>query len=109
MRSTPAHRRELLPTMEEIRDGRAATHREALFELLEDAVLPNRFVWLEWWPRLDDAQTSMESDAFRTLLAAVRVLGTLEFVRLVESIDSADHGQKPRIGGEHAADPPAKE
>jgi hypothetical protein len=51
----------------------------------------------------------MESDAFRTLLAAIKVLGTLESVRFVESTDSADHDRKPTIGRGRANDPPAKE
>jgi quinol monooxygenase YgiN len=108
-RSTPAHRRELLQTMEEIRDVRADAHVEALFELLEDTVLPNRFVWLEWWGDLEKARTAMGSDSFRTLLAAINVLGTLESVRFVESTDSADHDRKPPIGWGRANDPPAKE
>jgi quinol monooxygenase YgiN len=84
-RSTPANRRELLQTLEELRRKASADTPDCRCEIFEDLTESNRFLWTEWWPAPNEARAAMDSDGFRALLAAIRVLGTLDFVRLVNT------------------------
>ena len=83
MRTTQAHRRELVQTLEAMAGPRAGEDRLTSF-VFEDVIEANRFLWMEWWPQPEDADAALTGDRIRTLLAAIRVLGTLESVRRVE-------------------------
>jgi quinol monooxygenase YgiN len=52
-------------------------------EIFEDLERPNRFLWTEWWPDPGGLDDQVETDRFRALLGAIRVLGSLESVRQV--------------------------
>ena len=58
-------------------------------EVLEDLVVPNRFLWIEWWPTDDEAERVLTSERFSTLMAAIRVLGKKEAVWRVRAVDVA--------------------
>jgi quinol monooxygenase YgiN len=83
------NRRELLQTLEGLRVRLVATETECECGVYEDLSEPNRFVWTEWWRRPENVDHAMNSQHFRTLLAAVNVLGTLESVRRVDRSDAS--------------------
>ena len=69
--------------------------REALGEgicqecrVFEDLNGSGRFLWLQWWRSQRQLEDHLRSVAFRTLLGAIKVLGTLESARTVELQDS---------------------
>jgi quinol monooxygenase YgiN len=84
IRTRQTHRRELLQTLEGLRDRLVAAETECECDVYEDLGEPNRFVWTEWWRRSESVDHAMNSQHFRTLLAAAKVLGTLESVRRLD-------------------------
>jgi len=100
LRTSDHHRRELLQTFEELRASGADDASPLACDLYEDVTEANRFLWTEWWRLADEAEESMASARFRTLLGAIKVLGTLEVVRRV---DQAADGALPAPGHAHRA------
>jgi len=88
VRSTPANRRELLQTLEELRTKTCSRDPHCRCEVFEDLNQHNRFLWTEWWPAATGVQASIDSDGFRALMAAARVLGSLEYVHLLDTRES---------------------
>ena len=84
MRARQTHRRELLQTLEDLRDRFAAGETDCVCDFFEDLSEPNRFMWTEWWARPDLVDEAMESSRFHTLLGAIKVLGSLEGVRRLD-------------------------
>ena len=72
--------------------------------MFEDLNQHNRFVWTEWWPDAAYVQASIDSDGFRALIAAARVLGRLESVRLLD-IREADAPERSRAHGDPDVSP----
>ena len=56
--------------------------------VFEDLSGPNQFLWLQWWHSQHQLQDYLRSVGFRTLLGAIKVLGTLESARTVALQDS---------------------
>ena len=100
-RTTPANRRELLQTLQALQAALEAEAPVTECELFEDLVIPNRFLWTEWWPEKLQLESSLQSERFETLRAAVEVLGTLE--SLSYGTTSEDLGRSEGFG------PPAPE
>ena len=73
-----AHRRELLQTVERLRQLLTSDCGMGACEVFEDNVIPNRFLWRECWPTEQAAEASLASDRFATLQAAIRHLGRIE-------------------------------
>lgn len=94
MRTSQIHRRELIQTLEGLKDRIAADESNCVCEVFEDLREANRFLWSEWWPTLADADQAQASDRFHALLGAVKVLGTLESVRRVRQ-NSPDDSEMP--------------
>lgn len=88
VRSTPANRREMLQTLDELRAETRSRDPGCRCEVFEDLNENNRFLWTEWWPDATAVQASVDSDGFRALMAAARVLGDLEYVRLLDTHES---------------------
>jgi len=84
VRARQTHRRELLQTLEDLRDRFAAGEADCVCDFFEDLSEPNHFMWTEWWTRPEKVDQAMESRRFRTLLGAIKVLGTLESVRRLD-------------------------
>jgi len=84
LRVTQAHRRELLQTVERLQQRVVSEGRGGICEVFEDSVVPNRFLWTEWWPTEQAVDVSLTSDRFATLQAAIRHLGRIEVVRRVD-------------------------
>ena len=59
-------------------------------EIYEDHGQRNRFLWVERWQDNEKLQARLDSDRFRALLGAVRVLGTVEDMQLVAATRWAD-------------------
>lgn len=77
LRTTGFHRRELIQTLQGLRD------RDREFcEVFEDAGEDNRFLWRRRCADLAEAERWLGSDHYRTLMGAIKVLGTLEGVRM---------------------------
>ena len=98
MRTTQAHRRELVQTLEgmvrpDLLGGGAALY------CFEDVIEANRFLWMEWWPQPEEADAALTGDRIRTLLAAIRVLGTLESVRRLDCPQDIADGLAGRWSG----------
>ena len=94
MRTSQIHRRELIQTLEGLKDRIAADESSCVCEVFEDLREANRFLWSEWWPTLADADRAQASDRFHALLGAVKVLGSLESVRRVRQ-NSPGGSEKP--------------
>lgn len=58
--------------------------------LLENVSMPNSFVWMERWDSEDALVEYMNSDWFHTLMDLVDTLGTLQDLRIVESLTAQD-------------------
>ena len=52
--------------------------------LYEDAGEGGRFLWIEWWSGLKALEDYMKSNQFRSILGAIKVLGKLKNLHLVE-------------------------
>ena len=50
--------------------------------------MPNGFLWLQWWKSEQELQNHLTSVEFRTLLGAVKVLGSVVSTRVVGLQDS---------------------
>ena len=88
VKSDSAHRSELLQTLQNLRQEvmiEGVSHECRVFEDLSG---PNQFLWLQWWHSQHQLQDYLRSVGFRTLLGAIKVLGTLESARTVELQDS---------------------
>jgi quinol monooxygenase YgiN len=81
MRVTQAHRRELLQTLERMRETVSREARVTGCEVLEDLMVPNRFCWIERWPTDADVRASLDSDRIAMLMAAIRLFGSVETVK----------------------------
>jgi len=90
MSTSQIHRRELILTLEGLKDRIIASERDCACEVFEDLAEPNRFLWSEWWPSLEECENAQASDRFRALLGAIKVLGTLESVRHVSRTSGSD-------------------
>jgi len=89
-RTKPANRRELIQSLEMLRQRVLDSDLPSECEISEDLTEPNVFRWSEWWP--EDAETAAiaSSDRFRTLLGAIRLLGSLdELHHVTRSIEAA--------------------
>ena len=90
MSTSQSHRRELILTLEGLKDRIVASETDCACEVLEDLAVPNRFLWSEWWPSPEECEIAQASDRFRALLGAIKVLGSLESVRLVSRAAGSD-------------------
>ena len=80
---TPEKRREFLLTAEELLDRAPATDdacRDCRF--FEQHGVPNQFLWQEDWEDRESLEGRMDSNEFRTLLGALRVLGNTHDIRI---------------------------
>jgi hypothetical protein len=86
----PANRRELVQSLEMLRQRVLEADRPGECQISEDLTEPNVFRWCEWWP--EDAETAaiVSSERFQTLLGAIRLLGFLdELHHVTRSIKAA--------------------
>lgn len=88
VRSDAGHRTELLQTLQNLCSEQLSDAAGAECRVFEDLCKPNRFLWLQWWRSSRKLQEHLGSEAFRTLLGAVKVLGELDAARIVELQDS---------------------
>lgn len=106
MRATQAHRRELVQTLEAMVGAQAAEDGPSSY-LFEGVLEANRFLWMEWWARAVDADAALSDDRIRTILTAIRVLGTLECVDRIDRFDRVqqrpvrDDVREDRAAGRH--------
>ncbi len=88
VRSDQAQRVELLQTLQGL-SGEQIGHGGCVeCRVYEDMGRPTGFLWHQWWRSQQQLEENLRSVAFRTLLGAVKVLGTLESARIVELQDS---------------------
>ena len=92
MTTNQNHRRELVQALEGFRERIGRDHPECECDIFEDLGEPNRFLWTERWATPEEADRSRESERFRALLGAVKVLGTLEAVRRITQRRNGDRG-----------------
>ena len=88
VQSDAAHRTELIQTLKNL--TREAVGHEGCLEcrVFEDVSLSSRFLWSQWWRSQRQMESHLGSVAFRTLLGAIKVLGTLESARTLDLQDS---------------------
>jgi len=82
-RTCPANRRELVQSLEMLRQSVLASDRASECHVAEDLTEPNVFRWCEWWPEDSDTAAIEGSDRFRALLGAIRLLGSLDGIHHV--------------------------
>jgi quinol monooxygenase YgiN len=56
--------------------------------VFEDVSVSSRFLWSQWWRSQRQLESHLGSVAFRTLLGAIKVLGTLESARTLDLQDA---------------------
>jgi quinol monooxygenase YgiN len=86
--SDDSHRVELLQTLENLSHDQAGTGDCLECRVYERMPRSNDFMWHQWWRSERQLEGHLASVAFRTLLGAIKVLGTLESARVVELQDS---------------------
>jgi quinol monooxygenase YgiN len=82
------HRAELKQTLENLSQAQMAKGSCVECSVYEDLRRPNGFLWLQWWKAERELQHHLSSVEFRTLLGAVKVLGSLVSTRVVGLQDS---------------------
>ena len=82
------HRAELTQTLENLSQAQVAGGSCLECHVYEDLTQPNGFLWLQWWTSEREIQDHLASVEFRTLLGAVKVLGSLVSTRVVGLQDS---------------------
>ena len=88
VQSDAAHRTELLQTLQNL-TVEAVGHGGCLeCRVFEDVSCTGRFLWTQWWRSQPQLEAHLGSVAFRTLLGAIKVLGTLESARTLDLQDS---------------------
>lgn len=88
--TSQSHRRELILTLDGLKDRIIASETDCACEVFEDLAVPNRFLWSEWWPSPGECQAAQTSERFRALIGAIKVLGSLESVRHVSRTSESD-------------------
>ena len=88
VKSDDGHRTELLQTLENLSREQARTRDCLECRVYERMPRSNDFMWHQWWRSERQLEGHLGSVAFRTLLGAIKVLGTLESARVVELQDS---------------------
>lgn len=88
VQSYAAHRTELLQTLQNL-TVEAVGHDGCLeCRVFEDVNGSGRFLWSQWWRSQSQLEAHLGSVAFRTLLGAIKVLGSLESARTLDLQDS---------------------
>jgi len=87
MSTSQSNRRELIQALEGLRDRFIGLETRCRCEIFEDLGVPNRFLWIECWPSIEECESARVSERFRALLGAIKVLGTMEGMKLVRSVD----------------------
>lgn len=88
LQSDEVHRAELMQTLENLSAAQVAGGSCVECRVYEDLKRPNGFLWLEWWKSERELQEHLASVEFRTLLGAIKVLGSLVSTRVVGLQDS---------------------
>ena len=88
MTSDDRHRTELVQTLENLSHDQARVGDCLECRVYERVPRSNDFIWHQWWRSERQLEGHLGSVAFRTLLGAIKVLGTLESARVVELQDS---------------------
>jgi quinol monooxygenase YgiN len=81
-------RAELTQTLETLSQAQVSSGSCLECHVYEDLTRPNGFLWLQWWMHDRELQDHLASVEFRTLLGAVKVLGSLVSTRIVGLQDS---------------------
>ncbi len=82
------HCPELKQTLENLSGEQVAGGSCLECHVYEDLKRTNGFLWLQWWNSERELQDHLSSVEFRTLLGAVKVLGSLVSTRVVGLQDS---------------------
>jgi quinol monooxygenase YgiN len=88
LRCDERYRAELTQTLENLSQAQVAGGSCLECRVYEDLGRPNVFLWLEWWKSERELRQHLASAEFRTLLGAIKVLGSLVATRVVELQDS---------------------
>ena len=88
LQSEEHHRAELVQTLENLSAEQGARGTCIECRVYEDLGRPDGFLWLQWWRSESELQLHLASTEFRTLLGAVKVLGSLVSARVVGLQDS---------------------
>lgn len=86
--SNDSHRTELLQTLEDLSNDQVRTGDCLECRVYERLPRSNDFMWHQWWRSERQLESHLGSVAFRTLLGAIKILGTLHSARIVELQDS---------------------
>ena len=88
LQSEERHRAELKQTLENLCEAQVAGGSCVECAVHEDLRRPNGFLWLQWWNSERELEDHLSSVEYRTLLGAIKVLGTLVSTRVVGLQDS---------------------
>lgn len=101
----PEKRDEFLQAVESLQRPGGAGDSTSEARVYEERGHRNRFLWVEHWQDRQELSSRLESAKFRALLGAVRVLGTVSDVQVVDAEAWSGSGQAmDRLG---TADEPA--
>lgn len=94
IRVTKRNRHEFLQAMEFMRHREASGTECCLYEEIGDS---ERLLWVERWDDHNALEANLHTEGFRTLLGAIKVLGELENLRLVQfkSLPDGEAGTVP--------------
>ena len=88
VQSDAAHRTELLQTLQNLTVETVGHDGCVECRVFEVVSVSSRFLWSQWWRSERQLESHLGSVAFRTLLGAIKVLGTLESARTLDLQDA---------------------
>jgi quinol monooxygenase YgiN len=89
------HHAELAQTLKDLSQAQIAGGSCVECDVYESLRRSSGFIWLQWWRSERDLQDHLASVEFRTLLGAVKVLGSLVSTRVVGLQDSSPSDRSP--------------
>jgi quinol monooxygenase YgiN len=84
LKTTPGDRRELLLALAEFRQRVLVSPTCRSCDVFEDISETNRILWQEFWSEHQDASAVVESQRFRALLGASKLLGKIEALQWLD-------------------------
>ena len=88
----PAKRTEFLQAFEMIRSDKLETSERFDIGLFEQVNRTNTFLWKERWENNESMQHYFESNTFRMMIGATRVLGGLVYQKMFRLEEDIDNG-----------------
>ena len=89
----PEKRQEFLSSIDMLAEHESRTEGCVSLSVFEQYGMPNQFLWVECWRQMKQLRKRLDSDEFRALLGAIRVLGMLKKLTVVDAASIPPPGE----------------